>query len=409
MLRPLRLAFAIAILTLLSPPPSQAAPSKAAAPSRGAVLAKEWILVDAHVDLPYRLHDHAEDVTKRTPGGDFDVPRARAGGLDAPFMSIYLPAALQAENGASRRLADELIDLVEGLAKASPKSFEMAHSVADVRRIAASGRIALPLGMENGSGVENDLGLLAHFHRRGIRYITLTHSKVNNLSDSSYDPERRWHGLSPFGRAAVAEMNRLGIMVDISHVTDETLDDVMELSRAPVIASHSSCRHFTPGFERNLDDDRIRRLGRQGGVLMINFGSGFLRADVRQQGDELGARQTEWKKSLDHEPTEAEEKAFRAQALGGKPPLRATLADVVAHIRHAVDLAGIDHVGLGSDFDGVGDSLPEGLRDVSMYPNLIDALLASGLSENDVKKIAGENLLRVWSEVEAVAAASMGD
>ncbi len=373
--------------------------------TRGVELAKQWILVDTHVDLPYRLHDHPEDVAKRTSTGDFDVPRARAGGLDAPFMSIYLPAKLQEENGASRRLADQLIDMVEGLARTSPRDFELARSVADVRRIAASGRIALPMGMENGSGIENDLGLLEHFHRRGIRYVTLTHGKVNNLSDSSYDPERRWHGLSPLGRAAVVEMNRLGMMVDVSHVSDETFDDVIALSRAPVIASHSSCRHFTPGFERNLDDERIRQLGARGGVLMINFGGSFLRDDIRRQHDAFRERHDAWQKQLGHEPSEAEEKAFLAEAVAKEKPIRATLADVVAHIRHAVDLAGVDHVGLGSDFDGVGDSLPDGLRDVSMYPNLIEALLASGLSESDVKKIAGENLLRVWGEVEAVAAA----
>ena len=368
-------------------------------------MAKQWLLVDTHVDLPYRLHDHPEDVTKRTPGGDFDVPRARAGGLDAPFMSIYLPAKLQEENGASRRLADQLIDMVEGLARTSPRDFELARSVADVRRIAASGRIALPMGMENGSGIENDLGLLEHFHRRGIRYVTLTHGKVNNLSDSSYDPERRWHGLSPLGRAAVVEMNRLGIMVDVSHVSDETFDDVIALSRAPVIASHSSCRHFTPGFERNLDDERIRQLGARGGVLMINFGGAFLRDDIRRQHDAFRERHDAWQKQLGHEPSADEEKGFLAEAVAKEKPIRATLADVVAQIRHAVDLAGVDHVGLGSDFDGVGDSLPDGLRDVSMYPNLIEALLTAGFSEADVKKIAGENLLRVWSEVEAVAAA----
>jgi membrane dipeptidase len=404
MLRILALAsLFVALAAFVTPTTAATAPSKE--PTRGAELARQWILVDTHIDVPYRLHDVMEDISKRTPNGDFDAVRAKAGGLDAPFMSIYLPAGLQATPGASRQLADQLIDMVEGLAKKSPALFEVAHSVADVRRIAAAGKIAFPMGMENGSGIENDLQLLEHFHRRGIRYITLTHGKHNAIADSSYDTERPWHGLSPFGRATVAEMNRLGIMVDVSHVSDETFDDVLALSKAPVIASHSSCRHFTPGWERNLDDERIRKLGQSGGVFMVNFGGSFLRDDIRKQWEEVRPKHREWEKSLGRDATAEENKAWFAKAYGG-PPIRAQLSDVVAHIRHAVDLAGVDHVGFGSDFDGVGDTLPDGIRDVSQYPNLIDALLASGFSEDDVKKIAGENLLRVWGEVERLAASA---
>jgi membrane dipeptidase len=265
------------------------------------------------------------------------------------------------------------------------------------------GRVGLALGMENGAPIEDDLSNLNHFFDRGVRYITLTHSKNNQICDSSYDDERRWNGLSPFGREVVAEMNRLGIMVDVSHVSDETYYQVIELSRAPVIASHSSCRHFTPGWERNMDDAMIRALGEKGGVIQINFGSGFLLHAAREQSTAFWAEYEEFRESngLDeHDPRLAE---FEQSYWRDHARIYADISDVVAHIDRVVELAGVDHVGLGSDFDGVGDSLPNGLKDVSYYPNLVGGLLESGYSEEDVEKICAGNLLRVWSEVQRVA------
>ena len=261
--------------------------------------------------------------------------------------------------------------------------------------------------IENGAAIQDQLANLAHFAARRVRYVTLTHGKNNLICDSSYEtPESRlWHGLSPFGREVVAEMNRLGMMVDLSHVSDEAFDQALALSQAPPIASHSSCCHFTPGFERNVDDARIRALAAKGGVLQINFGSSFLTAAANKNAIDGFLAQAAFVKEKGIAEDSAEAKKFEEEWAKKNPLPRASLDDVVAHIDHVVEIAGIDHVGLGSDFDGVGDSLPDGLRDVSMYPNLIDALLAAGFSEADVRKIAGENLLRVWSEVEAVAAA----
>ncbi|HSM13836.1 MAG TPA: dipeptidase [Thermoanaerobaculia bacterium] len=384
-------------------------PPSAAPRARARALARRWLLVDTHIDLPYRLVGGGEEPTSlagRTAKGDFDAVRAREGGLDVAWMSIYIPASYQTEGGA-RALADELIDLVEGIAAAHPDIFEVARGAEQAVEISRSGRIALPLGMENGAGIEDDLANLRHFRERGIGYITLTHSEDNLISDSSYsDPDtRRWHGISPFGREVVAEMNRLGILVDVSHVSDEAFDAVIEATLAPPIASHSSCRHFTPGFERNLDDERIRRLAEAGGVIQINFGSGFLTAAANAWSAEARPAAEAFVEEHGVGFDSPEFKAWMADYLAAKPLPRATLDDVVAHIEHVIEVAGVDHVGFGSDFDGVGPTLPEELADVSMYPNLIARLLERGHSEADVEKIAGGNLLRVWREAERVALA----
>lgn len=366
--------------------------------TRAEQLAQEHIIVDGHIDVPHRMLDFEEDVADSTIGGDFDYPRAKAGGLNAPFMSIYLPTGLQDEPGASKARAERLIDMVEGFADAHPDKFAIATSPDDIRRHFDAGLVSLPMGMENGSGLEGELDNVEHFFDRGIRYITLTHGRDNRIGDSSYDTsEDRWGGLSPFGREVIAEMNRLGMMVDISHVTDSTAFDAMETSTAPVIASHSSCRHFTPGWERNMSDELISAVGEQGGVVMITFGSDFLSSEYQNQNDpvreqiEAHIEEQGW----DEDAPEAvayEEQMRKANPLG-------SIEDVADHIDHAVELAGIDHVGLGSDFDGVF-ALPDGLQDASMYPNLIAELLERDYSEEDIAKILGGNALRVWGEVE---------
>lgn len=373
-------------------------------------LAQKYIITDGHVDLPYRLQVRNFRLTREyigipvsTKDGDFDYERAKAGGLDAPFMSIYIPSSYQVDGGA-KALADSLIDMVGGIAQAHPDKFAVAVSPRQVEANFKKGIISLPMGMENGAPIEDKLENVAYFQKRGIRYITLTHSTDNLICDSSYDTTRTWNGLSPFGREVVAEMNRVGIMVDISHVSDSTFYDVMEITKAPVIASHSSCRKFTPGFERNMNDDMIRRLGENGGVIQINFGSTFLDGEVAAARNEMRA---EIMKVL-------EEKNLSYRDDAAKPVIDefmsknrdkyfADVQTVANHIDHVVQLAGIDHVGLGSDFDGVGDSLPTGLKDVSDYPNLIYELLKRGYTEEDIEKICWGNVRRVWSAVEKLA------
>lgn len=365
-------------------------------------LAHEMLIVDTHVDVPYRLKEKDADISRATEGGDFDYPRAVAGGLDAPFMSIYVPASYQ-ESGGAKQVADELIDMVRGFIQRWPDKFATADSPQEIRVNQRAGKISLPMGMENGAPIEDDLANLEHFFDRGIRYITLTHSENNQICDSSYAQDRTWNGLSPFGREVVAEMNRLGIMVDISHVSDDTFYQVMEISQAPVIASHSSCRALTPGFERNMDDAMIEKLAEKGGVIHINFGSSFLTETANRQSREGWQAVGAYFKEHEIEPGSPEAEAYVEQYRADHPMELATVEIVADHIDHVVQLVGVDHVGIGSDFDGVGPTTPKGLEDVSKYPNLIRVLLDRGYSEEDVRKIMGENTLRVWSEVEAAA------
>ncbi len=300
---------------------------------------------------------------------------------------------------------DTLIDMVEGIVEKSPDKFALATSVADVRRQFKTGQLSLAMGMENGSPIDGDLQNLQHFFARGIRYITLTHSLSNQIADSSYDKNRQWNGISEFGVEVIREMNRLGIMIDVSHVSDDAFWQIMELSEAPVIASHSSARFFTPGFERNMSDDMIVALAKNGGVIQINFGSSFVTQAANEYAD---ARSEARKKFLAENPEVTEHDsdnifpAIYAKEHGPFP--YASLDNVLDHFDHVVRLAGIDSVGIGSDFDGVGDSLPTGLKDVSAYPNLISGMLARGYSDADIRKILGENLLRVWQAVEDYAA-----
>jgi membrane dipeptidase len=397
-------SFAIVLLTMscqksASPPP---APADLDPAVRAAQLAQEILILDTHIDLPYRLHEHPENVSNETPQGHFDLARARRGGLDAAFMSIYVPASLQEEGGA-RELADELIDLVEGLAAGAPADFGIVRSPAELRALFERRVFALPLGIENGAAIEDDLTALQHFFARGVRYITLTHSEPNLICDSSYSTDARWGGLSPFGREVVAEMNRLGIMVDISHVTDPAALQVLEISRAPVIASHSCCRHFTPGFDRNIPDELITRVAAGGGVVQIAFAPGFLSAAAEEQSSKLWATMREFMAKDDVTMGSPEFRERIERFYAENPKVETSVADVADHIDHVVELVGIEHVGVGSDYDGISDT-PAGLEDVSGYPNLIEELLRRGYTEPDIRKICGENLLRVWSEVEQVAA-----
>jgi membrane dipeptidase len=367
--------------------------------SRARDLAQRFIIVDGHIDVPYRMTLDPEDVTEATARGDFDYPRAQAGGLNAPFMSIYIPASAQREPGEAGRLANELIDIVEDIARRAPERFEIATSPADVRRHHRGGRISLPMGMENGAPIET-MGDLDHFFERGIRYITLAHSEPNQLSDSSYSEERPHGGLSEFGRQVVRRMNELGIMVDVSHISDEAFYDVMEITRAPVIASHSSPRAFTPGWERNMSDALIERLAENGGVIMVVFGSSFLGNEYREEGGLVRRQLLDQMAEMGLSMQTEEGRNYFAAQRRARPIGHIT--DVADQIDHVVRLVGVDHVGLGSDFDGVF-ALPEGLQDVADFPNLIHELLRRGYTEVEIEKILGGNALRVWAQTEAVA------
>jgi membrane dipeptidase len=368
-------------------------------------LAQAYIITDGHVDLPYRLrvkHFRLEKeflgIPIRTTEGDFDYERAKKGGLDAPFMSIYIPSAQQKLPDMGKALADSLIDMVEGITKAHPDKFALAKTPADVEANTSAGKISLPMGMENGAPIADDIQNVKYFFDRGIRYITLTHGKDNQISDSSYDTTQTWKGLSRFGEDVVREMNRVGIMVDISHVSDSAFYDVMRITKAPAIASHSSCRYYTPGFQRNMADDMIKALAKNGGVIQINFGANFLDS-IASKNDGLRDSLEKVLKSKNLTSKDAEAQPIIEQFGKQHKELFSDVERVADHIDHVVQLAGIDHVGIGSDYDGVGDSLPLGLKDVSTYPNLIAVLLKRGYSPEDIEKICNKNVFRVWNKV----------
>ncbi len=373
-------------------------------------LAHKYIITDGHVDLPYRLRFKNFRVERKymtipvsSDEGDFDYERAKKGGLDAPFMSIYIPSINQLQPDKGKLLADSLINMVTGIAEQIPDKFALANTPAEVEINFKAGKISLPMGMENGAPVGDDLKNIQYFFDRGIRYITLTHSKDNQICDSSGDTTHTWNGLSPFGVKVVEEMNRIGMMVDISHVDDSTFYQVMKLSKAPCIASHSSCRYFAPTVKRDMTDDMIKKLGENGGVMHINFYNAFLDSVVVNQNkinrEKLKALLEE--KGLAANDTLA--KPIIEQFKKDNPSLNTDVEMVANHIDHVVKLAGIDHVGIGSDFDGVDGELPTGLEDVSCYPNLIYALLKRGYTEADIEKICYANTWRVWNKAIEVA------
>jgi membrane dipeptidase len=363
-------------------------------------IAQKYMIVDTHQDVPYRLIKKMEDISQRTEKGEFDYPRARQGGLDVVFMAVYVPPEYE-DKGGARDFANMIIKTTEGLAQSWPDKFVMAGSIADVKEQFGDSKISIVMGMENGSPIEGNLDNLTYFYNRGIRYITLVHSKCNHICDSSYDEQRKWSGLSPFGAEVVSEMNRLGMLIDVSHVSDKTFYQIIELSKSPIAATHSSCRYFTPGWERNMDDEMIKLLAEKGGVIQINFGSMFVSEQINRAYKDRRKNVLEYIEANNLQG-EARDEYFKKYAKEN-PSGDADISDVVANIDHVVKLVGIEHVGLGSDFDGVGGQLPVGLKDVSCYPNLIYELLKKGYTEADIKKICSDNFLRVWSDVERTA------
>lgn len=354
------------------------------------------LLFDGHNDLPWRLRDDGDvrferlDIGQRLNSGQTDIPRLREGGVKAQFWSVYIPS----EQPHPARTVTEQIDLVHRMIERYPNDFELALSADDVERIVKKGKIASLIGIEGGIAIEDDLAQLRAFARLGARYMTLTHNTTLSWADAATGKHTH-HGLTPFGERVVREMNRLGMLVDISHVSTETMTAALRVSQAPVIASHSSAYALCPS-PRNVPDDILKLVAKNGGVVMVNFYSGFI---VPEAARAVGEARRELKAK--HPSQTDYEKAMQAWLKAYKMP-RGTIADVANHIDYIVKVAGIDHVGIGSDFDGI-TAWPVGLEDVSCYPRLTEELLHRGRSEADVHKILGGNALRAFREAGNVA------
>lgn len=380
-------------------------------------LHRDAIVVDTHIDTPDKLVRKWVDLA--TPGATahFDIPRARAGGLTAPFFAVYVPSTY-AETGGAARYTLEVIDLVRRAVAANPRDLVAATTPADIRRAKKDGRIAVLMGIEGGHAIEDSPALLRQYHALGVRYITLTHTNTNHWADATgpfylpdFDPAaaRVHDGLTDFGRAVVREMNRIGMLVDISHVSDATLADVLETTRAPVFASHSSCRALSD-IPRNLTDDQIRRIAAGGGVVMINIGSYFLdQASVDAARAELARIRPEYmriKTEMAADPKARDAATWKL--LRSLPRRRTDWTRAVDHIEHVIAVAGPGAVGLGSDFDGIEDP-PEGLDDVSMLPKITAELLRRGHGDETVRGVLGLNFLRFYEKALAVSASLAGE
>ncbi len=392
-----------------------AAPSPPSAPAtleeRAERLHREAIVVDTHNDITSAILDDGFDLGKPSGRTATDLGKMRAGGITAEFFSIYVDHEYYdhptARTGGAARRALDMIDITYQQIERHPDALELALGVSDIRRAKQDGKVAVLLGIEGGHAIENSLYALRDFYRLGVRYMTLTHTNNNDWADASgffVSPKPAHHGLTPFGEEVVREMQRIGMLVDISHVSDETFDAVMRVAKAPVIASHSSARALCD-VPRNLTDDQLRALASNGGVAMVNFFPGFLDPKYRAA---QGAFMAKHKGEVDallkkHLPVSAMQDAL-AKMGGGDLP-KTPLSVLIDHVDHIAKVAGIDHVGLGSDFDGV-PSLPEGLSGVDGLPHITLELLRRGYSDADVKKILGENFLRVMSTAEAYAGAT---
>lgn len=375
--------------------------------SRAARLLRHAIVVDTHEDVPERLEKEWIDLGVRNTSGHVDIPRLKEGGVTAPFFAAYVSSAY-AKSGGSARKALELIDLIHRLVEAHSE-LVFADSPAAIRDAKRRGKIGVAIGIEGGHAIENSLGALSAFYRLGARYMTLTHTNTNDWADSSgsffsygFDPKTYvvHNGLTDFGREVVLEMNRLGMLVDVSHVSDKTLEDVLEVSRAPVFASHSSCRALSE-LPRNLTDDEIRAIAKKGGVVMVNVSSTFLDQkvfeDYRTRKAALEPRVSEIKARFADDPKKRDDEI--ARLFDTLKPSRTDWRKVVDHIDRVIKLGGREAVGLGTDFDGIEDP-PKGLEDVSKLPVLVEELLRRGHSERVVRGVLGENFLAFWERAE---------
>jgi membrane dipeptidase len=402
------------LLLLLSATIGAARPSPKAEDlhTRAMRIHRSAIVVDTHEDVPYRLEDKGWiELATRNTTGHVDIPRMKEGGMTAPFFAAYVPAAF-ADSGGSAKKALEMIELMRELVS-THSDLTFADSPAAIRDAKRRGKIAVLIGIEGGHAIENSLGALDAFHRLGVRYMTLTHTNTNAWADSSgsfwspgFDPKKYavHGGLTDFGRKVVLEMNRVGMLVDVSHVSDATIADVLETSRAPVFASHSSCRALS-NIPRNLTDDQIRAIAAKGGVVMVNISSMFVdqkivdafvakRAALQPQFAELAEKYKDDPKKRDAEVS---------KLLQGLGLPRASWKTVVDHIERVLRIGGPGSAGLGTDFDGIEDP-PEGLEDVSKLPILTEELLRRGHSEAEVRGVLGENFLRFWDRANAARA-----
>jgi membrane dipeptidase len=361
------------------------------------------IVVDTHDDTTQRFLDGRFDIGARHTDGSIDIPRMRKGGLDAIFFSIWIPSKFTGTDAVNRALTQ--IEAVREQVRGHPKDLVLATTAAEVREAKKQGKIATLMGVEGGHMINCDLDVLRKFAGLGVHYMTLTHSGNDEWADASTDKPAH-NGLTDFGKDVIREMNRLGVMVDISHVSDKTFYDALEVSKAPLIASHSSCRALCDA-PRNMTDQMMKDLAAKGGVIQINYHVGFLSQEFRN----AEKAHPEWEQAIaaevqkncgDNEACQLIEgdRVTREYVAQGRLP-RVNWTEIIEHIDHAVKVAGIDHVGLGSDFDGA--NMPYGMEDASDLPKITDALLKKGYSEGDVKKILGENTLRVMAEVERVS------
>ena len=362
------------------------------------------ILIDTHNDITSATVAGL-DIGKPNTDHMTDVPRMKKGGMGAQFFAVYVSATyVEGNHSANRTL--QMIDTVRhDIIEKYPGDFLFATTAADVLRAHRRHKIAALLGIEGGHAIEDSLRLLRRYYDEGVRYMTLTHANSNHWADSSGDPNKPNNGLSPFGKEVVLEMNRLGMIVDIAHVADKTFWDALETSKAPIFSSHSSCRAISP-VPRNMTDEMIQALAKKRGVVQINFSCDFLNPEVAKADEATIEKRRALRDQLAQKYANDPDGMRRAQqeartAVGGSE-LRATLGDVVKHINHVVAIAGVDAVGLGSDFDGIGCA-PEGLDGVDKWPNLTRALLEQGYTAAEIRKIYGGNTLRLMSEVERVS------
>ena len=357
-------------------------------------------VVDGHNDLPWEIRIKAggsleqADPRRQLDGYHTDLPRLLEGGVGVQFWSVYVPAW----TSNARAVTHEQIDLVEAMSISAPDMTELAATVDHARRIRASGRIAGFMGVEGGHSIESDLTALEEFHDRGVRYMTLTHGSTIEWADSATDAPRH-DGLNDFGRSVVVEMNRLGMLVDISHVSENTMRDAIAASRAPVIASHSCAFDLTP-HPRNVPDDVIEMVAAGGGVIMVTFVPAFVVATTAARAVGMFEEMRELRSQFDPDDEAGYTAAYK-ERFGSMEIDRGSVAEVVDHIEHIAQVGGTDHVGIGSDFDGT-EQLPDGLEDVTCYPAITAELLERGWVESDIRKILGENALRALETAEAV-------
>ena len=370
---------------------------------RARALHKQVPLIDGHNDYPWAVRENVQrdldklDITRSQPSIHTDIARLKAGGVGGQFWSVYTPSDYAGQTAVTATL--EQIDIVHQMMRKYPDTFELALTAADVERIFKSGKIASLIGMEGGHSIDNSLAALRMFHRLGARYMTLTHSKNTPWADSATDTPQHG-GLTPFGEQVVREMNWLGMLVDLSHVSPDTMADAIGVSEAPVIFSHSSARAVND-VPRNVPDNVLQLLPKNGGIVMVTFVPGFLSPKVTAWN---ALETAETARLLQQFPAdEAARKTGLETWRKANPAPRATVADAANHIDHIRKVAGIDHIGLGGDFDGI-TSVPEGLEDVSKYPALTAELLRRGYKDDEVKKILGLNILRVMKAAEGVSA-----